>query len=150
MLLTRCFLASCPNGYTMWHAICYKAFHTPKTYSGANATCGEDGGTLAMPRDAGIDAFLISLHNAVNDKAPCWFGLHDRREEGSFEWVDGSALGTYSSWAPGEPNNLFGKEDCVMYSNPTLGDRWNDAACGHWFPYICQAVPGTGYNRPIS
>eukprot|EP00058_Branchiostoma_floridae_P019066 XP_002604555.1 hypothetical protein BRAFLDRAFT_79417 [Branchiostoma floridae] len=28
---------------------------------------------------------------SVSDKKPFWFGLHDRREEGSFEWLDGSA-----------------------------------------------------------
>ncbi|XP_066301791.1 tetranectin-like [Branchiostoma lanceolatum] len=73
------------TGYTMWREICYKAFNTRKTFSEAAAACGEDGGTVAMPRDNETNAFLISLHNAVNDEGNFWFGLHDQREEGSFE-----------------------------------------------------------------
>ncbi|XP_078608424.1 uncharacterized protein LOC144880233 [Branchiostoma floridae x Branchiostoma japonicum] len=98
----QCFPASCPKaGYTVFRGICYKAFNTTKTFSDAAAACGKDGGTLAMPRDAEIDAFLISLYKSVSDRGKFWwFGLHDQREEGSFEWVDGSTL-----TAPGLRNN---------------------------------------------
>ncbi|XP_066288690.1 CD209 antigen-like protein E [Branchiostoma lanceolatum] len=133
-------LLSCPKGYTMWREICYKAFNSEKTFNEAAAGCREDGGTLAMPRDAETNAFLISLHKSVNDNDVFWFGLHDRREEGSFEWVDGSALGTYNSWAPGQPDNL-GNHDCVLYSaHEPWKDKWNDATCDWPLRYICQAV----------
>ncbi|XP_035689819.1 pulmonary surfactant-associated protein D-like [Branchiostoma floridae] len=135
--------AFCPKGYTAWNGICYKAFNTGKTFSDAAAACGEDGGTLAMPRDAETNTFLISLHNAVSEKWGFWFGLHDRREEGSFEWMDGSALGTYSSWGPGEPNNGRGEQHCVGYSAvPHWKDKWVDISCDWQFCYICQTVPG--------
>ncbi|XP_035687886.1 collectin-11-like [Branchiostoma floridae] len=96
-----------------------------------------------MPRDAGTNAFLVSLYKSVSDKGEFWFGLHDQRVEGSFEWVDGSALGTYNSWAPGEPNNRWdwGSENCVLYS-PIKSDKWNDAECHCPYRFICQAVPG--------
>ncbi|XP_035679970.1 alpha-N-acetylgalactosamine-specific lectin-like [Branchiostoma floridae] len=113
--------------YAVFRGICYKAFNTRQTFSEAVATCGEDGGTLAMPRDAEINAFLISLYKSVSDST-CgyfWFGLHDQREEGNFEWMDGSALGTYNSWYPGEPNNNAGREDCVLYQQ-VHKDMWND------------------------
>ncbi|XP_035689274.1 alpha-N-acetylgalactosamine-specific lectin-like isoform X2 [Branchiostoma floridae] len=134
-------MPSCPTGYTEFRGICYKAFYTEKTFSDAAAACREDGGTLAIPRDAETNAFLISLHNAVSYSGHFWFGLHDRREEGSFEWVDGSALGTYSSWAPGQPDNLRGGEDCVLYSF-YWNDKWADSSCDRPFRFICQAVPG--------
>ncbi|XP_035680541.1 alpha-N-acetylgalactosamine-specific lectin-like [Branchiostoma floridae] len=124
----------------MFRGTCYKAFNTRKTFSDSAAACGEDGGTLAMPRDAETDAFLISLHSG---KRPFWFGLHDQREEGSFEWVDGSALGTYNSWCPGEPNNYRGREDCVLHNSE---DEWNDAKCNRKYRFICQTVPG----RPLA
>jgi len=145
--ITR-FSASCPEGYAVFRGICYKFFDTRKTFSDAAAACGEDGGTLAMPRDAETNAFLISLYRSVSDSG-FWFGLHDRREEGSFEWVDGSALGTYSSWAPGQPDNLRGGEDCVLYSF-YWNDKWADSSCDRPFRFICQAVPGTSYNRTFS
>ncbi|KAI8491858.1 hypothetical protein Bbelb_302310 [Branchiostoma belcheri] len=109
-------LPSCPEGYIIWREICYKAFNTPKSFSDAAATCRADGGTLAMPRDADTNAFLISLYNSLRDDCPFWFGLHDQNEEGTFEWVDGSALGPYNSWGQGRPDNLEDNQDCVVYS----------------------------------
>ncbi|KAI8491486.1 hypothetical protein Bbelb_306860 [Branchiostoma belcheri] len=106
-------LASCLEGYTKWRGICYKVFNTRKTFIEAAGACREEGGTLAMPRDADTNAFLISLYKSVSVHLGYWIGLHDQRIEGRFEWVDGSALGPYSSWAPGEPNN--GDQDCVAY-----------------------------------
>ncbi|KAI8514541.1 hypothetical protein Bbelb_071320 [Branchiostoma belcheri] len=115
--------------YTIWRGICYKAFDTKKFFSGAAAACRADGGTLAIPRDAETDAFLISLCRSVSNGGPFWFGLHDQREEGRFEWMDGSALGPYSSWGPEQPNNN-GDQDCVLYSarspwrnKKSIGDR---------------------------
>ncbi|XP_066296926.1 alpha-N-acetylgalactosamine-specific lectin-like isoform X1 [Branchiostoma lanceolatum] len=131
---------SCPDRYTTWRGTCYKAFNDRKTFIDAAAACREDGGTLAMPRDAETNAFLISLHNAVNDYEPFWFGLHDRREEGSFQWVDGFTLGAYTSWAPGQPDNE-GNEDCVLYSAPWR-NKWNDVPCNSSFRFICQAASG--------
>eukprot|EP00058_Branchiostoma_floridae_P003441 XP_002588929.1 hypothetical protein BRAFLDRAFT_89118 [Branchiostoma floridae] len=125
----------------MYHGICYKAFKTGKTFSDAAAACREDGGTLAMPRHAGTNYFLISLYRkSVSYGGHFWFGLHDQREEGSFEWVDGSALGTYNSWGPGEPSNTGGKEDCVCYY--VYWNKWHDYPCDKAFSFICQAFPG--------
>ncbi|XP_078621970.1 perlucin-like protein [Branchiostoma floridae x Branchiostoma japonicum] len=136
-----CFPASCPTGYTEFRGICYKAFNTKKTFSGAAAACGEDGGTLAMPQDAETDAFLVSLRKSVSDSGLFWFGLHDQREAGHFEWVDGSALGTYSNWAPGQPNNYGGNQDCVYYPEYPFW-KWADESCDLRIRFICQAVPG--------
>ncbi|KAI8498159.1 hypothetical protein Bbelb_241030 [Branchiostoma belcheri] len=87
-----------------------------------------DGGTLAMPRDADTNAFLISLYKSVSKGSAFWFGL--QRVEGRFEWVDGSALGPYNSWGPGEPNDVGGDEDCAIYvPNPPMKDKWNDYRC---------------------
>ncbi|XP_078664643.1 uncharacterized protein LOC144907430 [Branchiostoma floridae x Branchiostoma belcheri] len=142
-------LLSCPEGYTMWHmhGICYKAFNTRKSFSEAAAACRADGGTLAMPRDADTNSFLISLYKSVSDQSFFWIGLHDQREEGRFEWVDRSALGPYSSWDLGQPDNgrsaRLGNEDCVLYSSgPSQQDKWHDYDCPNPFRFICQAAPG--------
>ncbi|XP_019620333.1 PREDICTED: uncharacterized protein LOC109466908 [Branchiostoma belcheri] len=72
-------------GYTRRRGICYKAFNTRKTFSEAAVACRADGGTLAMPRDAETEAFLVSLYKPVRvcDNRGFWIGLHDQREEGS-------------------------------------------------------------------
>ncbi|XP_078594463.1 uncharacterized protein LOC144872278 [Branchiostoma floridae x Branchiostoma japonicum] len=129
--------ASCSEDYTMWRGICYKVFNTGKTFSGAAAACREDGGTLAMPRDAETNGFLVSLYKSVSDGWSYWIGLHRQREEGSFEWVDGSALGDYNSWAPGEP---LGSGDCVTYSAHLKG-RWISLPCDGRLYFICQVAP---------
>ncbi|XP_066275510.1 alpha-N-acetylgalactosamine-specific lectin-like [Branchiostoma lanceolatum] len=129
----------------MWQGIYYKAFNTEKTFSEAAAACREDGGTLAMPRGFLTNAFLIFLYKSVNYGSHFWFGLHDQRKEGSFEWVDGSALGTYNYWGPKQPNNYGGYQDCVHYryhTNMFEKDKWNDASCHKSYPFLCQAVPG--------
>ncbi|XP_078573043.1 collectin-10-like [Branchiostoma floridae x Branchiostoma japonicum] len=136
-------------GYAVFRGICYKAFDKQKTFSGAAAACREDGGTLAMPRDAETNAFLFSLYKSVSNILPCWIGLHDQGEEGSFEWVDGSALGTYNNWAPGQPDNRGGNQDCVYYF-VFWGNKWADSPCDFPAHFICQAVPGTSYKRTIS
>ncbi|XP_066302890.1 alpha-N-acetylgalactosamine-specific lectin-like [Branchiostoma lanceolatum] len=100
----------------MRREICYKAYNTENTLNEAAVTCREDGGNLAMPRDAATNAFLMSLYKSVHDNAFFWFGLRDQREEGNWEWVDGSALGMYNSWAPGQPNNYGDNEYCAYYS----------------------------------
>ncbi|XP_019647221.1 PREDICTED: collagen alpha-2(I) chain-like [Branchiostoma belcheri] len=42
----------CPeDGYKVYRGTCYKAFNTRKTFSDAGATCRQNGGTLAMPKD---------------------------------------------------------------------------------------------------
>ncbi|XP_078697449.1 uncharacterized protein LOC144925346 [Branchiostoma floridae x Branchiostoma belcheri] len=138
-------LASCHEGYTKWRGTCFKAFDTIKTFDNAAAACRADGGALAMPRDAETDAFLISLRNSVSEYRPFWFGLHDRCEEGKFEWMDGSPLGSYSSWGPGQPDDYEaeGRADCVIYSAYLAWkDKWSDRNCDQLMYFICQTAPG--------
>ncbi|XP_019636812.1 PREDICTED: C-type lectin domain family 4 member F-like [Branchiostoma belcheri] len=143
-------LASCPEGYTKWSGICYKAFNTRKTFDKAGAACRADGGTLAMPRDAETNAFLIPLYKSVSKYRKFWIGLHDQREEGKFEWVDGSALGPYNSWGRGEPDNQWGNRDCVVYAVLLhLKDKWAVYSCDRLFSFICQTAPGTYLNMDV-
>eukprot|EP00058_Branchiostoma_floridae_P017409 XP_002602897.1 hypothetical protein BRAFLDRAFT_98101 [Branchiostoma floridae] len=120
--------ASCPNGYTMWRRICYKVFHTRKTFNDAVAACRDDGGTLAMPRDAGTIVFLASLYYKN-----FWIGLRD-------EWLDGSALGRV--WALRQPDY---HGDCVYIQLKKYESRkaqWVDARCDYHYAFSCQIAPG--------
>ncbi|XP_035692483.1 collectin-12-like [Branchiostoma floridae] len=128
--------ASCPNGYWDGNAICYKTFDTPMDFNGAVRTCEQDGATLAMPRDA-MSNVLVSF----TPLKTTWIGLHDRRKEGHFEWIDGAPLGFYNLWGPGQPDDGQGKEDCVEFA-VNINQRWNDLSCDRRRPFICQVVPG--------
>ncbi|XP_078577656.1 uncharacterized protein LOC144862753 isoform X1 [Branchiostoma floridae x Branchiostoma japonicum] len=139
----------CSSGYQMHSGVCYKAFNTPKNFRDASSICAADGGTLAMPKDAGTNAFLLSLKNAVDQAGFFWFGLVDQHQEGGWEWIDGTPLGSYRSWGPGEPNNSD-DEDCAEF----FPSAWNDAPCSRADrKFICQKIPagcpdGYVYHQP--
>ncbi|XP_035677220.1 C-type lectin BfL-2-like [Branchiostoma floridae] len=143
----------CPVGYTHsewspWPGICYKAFNTPKTFSESAETCVKDGGTLAIPRDANTNDFLIKLKNTVDHTSTYWFGLDDRHMEGSFEWADGTRLygHQFDFWAPGEPNDFNNFEDCVHYEasqDPEFANKWDDGSCDTTAGFICEVIPGS-------
>ncbi|CAH1263350.1 MRC1 [Branchiostoma lanceolatum] len=125
----------CPSGYRMHEGICYKAFNMENNFLDASETCSDEGGTLAMPKDANTNAFLTSLKSYVKSNDPFWFGLVDQHEEGAWEWIDGTPIGKYSNWKEGEPNNLR-NEDCVEYSLT----KWNDQKCSEGNRFICQII----------
>ncbi|XP_019638727.1 PREDICTED: collectin-10-like [Branchiostoma belcheri] len=131
----------CPSGYTYRQPsqLCYKAYNLERDYSGARATCSSDGGTLAMPRDAATNTFLINLKNAVDNSAYFWFGLTDISQEGRWVWEDGTALGGFSSWESGQPDNSD-NEDCGEYrpANHRFANKWNDMPCSTRRKFICQ------------
>ncbi|XP_019643527.1 PREDICTED: asialoglycoprotein receptor 1-like [Branchiostoma belcheri] len=91
-----------------------------------------------MPRDAGINAFLVSLHK----EGRYWFGLH--RQEDKWVWMDGTALGTgYNRWAPREPYILAGS--CAMYEK--ADDCWYASRCGKTVHFICQVSPSAAPDK---
>ncbi|KAI8499349.1 hypothetical protein Bbelb_231130 [Branchiostoma belcheri] len=146
-------LVPCPEGYTEWRrGTCYKFFSTWKTFSEADQICRKDGGTLAMPRDEETSAYLHSISKTPGKIYIYWIGLHDQREEGKFEWVDGSALGEYSPWSPGRPV-VNHQRNCVSsyYYIRTHRAMWSDILCGFKRPFFCQGVhrPTTERSPPL-
>ncbi|XP_019643123.1 PREDICTED: C-type lectin domain family 3 member A-like [Branchiostoma belcheri] len=142
--------ATCPDGYKKYHEICYKAFQALKTFSKSAETCRADGGTLAMPRDAGIHDFLVSLMKQLLPLFDYWIGLHDERQEGKWEWIDGTALGTgYNRWKNGQPNNHGGNQDCALYwgsgRSPSSVFCCSRQVTGR--PHMREAAPATVVKR---
>ncbi|XP_078686219.1 sushi, von Willebrand factor type A, EGF and pentraxin domain-containing protein 1-like [Branchiostoma floridae x Branchiostoma belcheri] len=134
---------ACPSGYIYrrTNRLCYKAYNLERDYNGARAICSSDGGTLAMPRDAATNTFLINLKNAVDKNAFFRFGLTDIQQEGRWVWEDGAALGGFSSWESGQPDNEGGNEDCAEYASDKYAparNKWNDIPCSRKFGFICQ------------
>lgn len=58
-----------------------------------------------------------------------WIGLSDLFTEGVFQWVTGEPL-QYSLWAPNEPNDFQGVEDCAgLLFEEDGNSTWNDSTC---------------------
>ncbi|XP_066270583.1 uncharacterized protein [Branchiostoma lanceolatum] len=138
---------TCPSGYHQNNGKCYRACLFRKTWHEASAYCRSlgQGGNLAMPKDHSTNNFLIQLKNARCKSGGFWFGLNDKYREGQWKWVDGSSLGWYKYWGPGEPNNVHGGEDCAEYfPHYWRNSKWNDARCNEKRYFICERAPNGG------
>lgn len=66
-----------------------------------------------------------------------WIGGNDIDAEGQWRWVTSGNPLTFTDWAPGEPNNTGGNEDCLLLL-PNTAYQWNDATCSTRSLYICE------------
>lgn len=111
---------------------CSLYFINPQFMSGpqAQAYAQTFGANLISVQSASENADLLqALSNQGYANQVVWIGFTDAAVEGTFVWYDGAPV-TYSNWAPGEPNNAGGNENCTqIYPDGT----WNDLNC-------------TGYN----
>lgn len=67
-----------------------------------------------------------------------WLGGTDVQIEGEWVWTGNvQAMGSYTNWAPGEPNNANGNEHCLEMD---MGGQyhWNDNNCENRFNFICE------------
>ncbi|KAL1267629.1 hypothetical protein QQF64_032992 [Cirrhinus molitorella] len=91
-------------------------------------------GHLASVTSSYILGELGRLMDQNGGRTRAWLG--GRRLIGTkiFKWLDGSWW-SYNGWAKGEPNNLFGIENCVE----TWYDlHFNDVRCSRLKPFICS------------
>lgn len=106
---------------------------TPRTWADARAFCQTRGSDLAVVDSAAKNAWLASLSPEA-----AWLGLSDSAIEGTFAWVNGSAVGT-SYWNDGEPNDSGGVEDCVgMFTSGDTAGKWNDFDCSATHAFFCE------------
>jgi hypothetical protein len=120
----------CPAGWVLGGARCYKVQPQALAWNAAETACVDEGGTLAV---IGDDAENELVRGLAGSPDPWWLGASDVTAEGTFVWVDGSALG-YTAWEAFQPDNLF-DEDCLEQGGDGL---WNDAACENEQASVCE------------
>lgn len=114
---------------THGYAIC----RSERGWSDAREECWRMGYDLPVLADEAESDWL--LERAISfDIWGVWIGLTDSEREGTFRWVDDTAL-DYAPWAEGEPNDAGDGEDCAH----TFPDGWNDLPCGMEIPFACEA-----------
>jgi len=130
---------SCPNGWVKSPLNnCYRFVSSPKaSWKTAQGFCLDEGGTLATMDNAdetywlkGYRLFHANLHFSA------WIGGY--KKNGQWLWhgriTDSTIVAT--DWAPSEPNNANGNEDCIeTYGS---GHVWNDLACHEPRGFICE------------
>ncbi|KAI8520704.1 hypothetical protein Bbelb_004580, partial [Branchiostoma belcheri] len=110
------------------------------TYEDAQTECRRKGGIVAVPRNEEEQRNVVMLKNCVSRDNQFWLGVRWSPEG----WVDGrgAALGSFSTWAPGEPNDRYNGYRCahIVYGNKE-GERrnnWADAYCNSLYNFVCE------------
>ncbi|XP_070546835.1 C-type lectin lectoxin-Lio2-like [Ptychodera flava] len=116
---------------------CFFFYHDNRyTWSEAKTKCRVHGGKLATLNDAVEDAFVRDV--VAEAKSLPWIGLNDKGREGIYRWDSGEKV-EYYKWAPGEPNNNFGNQDCVcLWGTGNYRGRWSDRKCRLKYGYVCE------------
>ncbi|XP_073478514.1 hepatic lectin-like isoform X2 [Aquarana catesbeiana] len=124
---------SCEQEWMEYEKHCYFISSFELTWQNAENMCLNRGGYLAIINSKEEQNFLEkNLGGRM-----IWFGLTDQETENTFKWVDGTTLTptSFSYWNEGEPNNLFGIENCVLMWE--LG-KWNDEICNETIYAVCE------------
>ncbi|XP_035692613.1 perlucin-like protein [Branchiostoma floridae] len=124
----------CPPDTVPYSNSCYILMDQPTDYMTARKICESGGGYLVVVKDEAEHQFLIGHLNSTVD---IWIGLDDISNEGTFMYNDGSPLGAFTKWAPGEPNDGAGDQDCV-HLWPLAGMAWDDTICTKGKLFVCE------------
>lgn len=115
--------------------VCYRLSNETASWFGARDACAARGELLVSITSAAEDAFLDQ-----NIDGAFWIGASDRSVEGRFDWVSGE-LFDFSDFLLGDPDNLFGVQDCVERDSPS--GQWQDRACNVQNRFVCEASPSS-------
>ena len=105
-------------------------FETSKQdYLNAVISCATKGAELVSIESDKSQEALTSFSGSI----PMWIGLSDIREEGVFQWLNGSSL-YYSNWGLLQPDG-GNREHCVLAG---ADGKWEDTICGRKEAFMCQ------------
>ncbi|XP_029706472.1 C-type lectin domain family 4 member M-like [Takifugu rubripes] len=107
MHLRFVFLFPCPagKGWVYFSGSLYQVSSTKKTWDQSRSDCRQKGADLLIINSEEEQAFANRFQKYM------WIGLTDVTNEGSWKWVDGTAMST-SYWSSKEPNGGKGEKLC--------------------------------------
>lgn len=123
----------------------YYSSNFRKNWADAQALCRSLGGNLASITSPDENQFIAQ---AVGKQEAVWIGLSDQKQEGAFEWADGTPLG-YSNWAAGQPDNVGSEgEDFALLEGWLPNGKWTDQ--NRWVekPFILE-IPCPGVQVEV-
>ncbi|KAG8231477.1 hypothetical protein J437_LFUL000194 [Ladona fulva] len=125
---------SIPNDYQLYPGVGYYKYHSNTlTFDEANKKCAEEGGHLAIINSEAEHQVIKSLVT----KGTAYLGFHDQIKEGEFITIFGEPLAAtgFTRWAPNQPDDAGGKEDCGTY---WAGQGLNDIPCSIANFFVCE------------
>ncbi|KAJ0180626.1 hypothetical protein K1T71_004030 [Dendrolimus kikuchii] len=115
----------------------YKIHNAVKTWENAKKTCKLEGASLFYPVNEAEANSVITFWNKTQPHNWVFIGVSARFAKGSFATIEGKPIDdVYNKWAPWEPNDAGGVEDCVVLSK--LDGTLNDDNCDKKLNFICK------------
>jgi hypothetical protein len=123
----------------------YLFFRQQATWTAATLLVCADTYRVARINSAAENEF-VRLEAAHHAPGTWWIGFSDQKREGLWLWENSEPVG-YVNWAPGEPRNITGNEDCALMDTST--GQWSAAPCasGSTFPNVVCERNG---NEPLA
>jgi hypothetical protein len=88
------------------------------------------------------NTFIASLTNAIY-----WIGYVQQGSFGSWSWNIGptaSCYTSYTNWAPGEPSDFIGTDDCATVKAASV--NWDDEACSDMYRCGCEMASNSALS----
>lgn len=127
--------AGCVSFHCQNSASCYYACSGTSTWYAAQSYCTQVG-CLATIESYAEEQCIAAAMNPTKS-SPVWIGAYQQDDASEpnegWNWICGTS--GYTGWAPFEPNDLTGDQDCAEL---TSGGHWNDAACGYARRFVCE------------
>ncbi len=124
----------------------YKLFTEQfNSFSEAEDYCESKNGHLATIGSEQEDTQVFSYTKRIN-AFDAYLGMYKTKDG---DWIDvlGNKL-KYTNWASGEPNNLGGSENVVMYFYTYTKAEWNDGVIsGGYYNIVCEWENASDYLR---
>ncbi|KAM3623584.1 uncharacterized protein V6R79_012972 [Siganus canaliculatus] len=118
------------EGWTYFNGSFYFISSFEKTWNDSRDDCLQRGAHLLIINSKAEQSFANRFKKYV------WIGLTDSEREGTWKWVDGTAL-TTGYWSSGEPNGGKG-ENCGQIKSFDSENSWNDEGCSVSHFWICE------------
>uniref|UniRef100_A0A674MMS6 C-type lectin domain-containing protein n=1 Tax=Takifugu rubripes TaxID=31033 RepID=A0A674MMS6_TAKRU len=112
------------TGWVYFSGSLYQVSSTKKTWDQSRSDCRQKGADLLIINSEEEQAFANRFQKYM------WIGLTDVTNEGSWKWVDGTAMST--------SRTAGGRRNCVDIKNFNAEKSWNDESCSLSLLWICE------------
>lgn len=130
--------SSCEEPFEYVYGTCHKLITTYMNWFEAAEECGTYGAYLARIDSKTQNFWVFDYFSSLGLlNYDTWIGLNDIGEEGSYQWIDGSGLATFTNWGSSDPNN-WNYENCVVVDISSSEDVWLDISCSSNYYALCQ------------
>ncbi|KAI8511691.1 hypothetical protein Bbelb_107910 [Branchiostoma belcheri] len=141
-------VCQCPDQSIAFNHACYEFSTAELGYAAARLYCAERNGTLAMPRTAAVDAYIVGILQYSGYQNGYWIGIEQSGVDGAPMWADDTpvfgGLCQYSAFAEGEPNfpgltlSRMPQQCAMIGTAAEAGFPWATDTCAYSKRFICQ------------